>query len=59
MKTSGWEMMLCTIDYAYLAFLMIITSVMSSVSAGMVWVRILVFALSLLLFSILFPDFDS
>lgn len=54
MKTSGWEMMLCTIDYAYLAFLMIITSVMSSVSAGMVWGRILVFALSLLLFSILF-----
>lgn len=54
MKTSGWEMMLCTIDYAYLAFLMIITSVMSSVSAGMVWARILVFALSLLLFSILF-----
>ena len=54
MKTSGWEMMLCMIDYSYLAFLMVITSVMSSVSAGMVWVRILVFALSLLLFAILF-----
>lgn len=57
-KTSGWEIMLCVIDQCYLAFLMALVAMNSSMAGmsgrGIVWWRVIVLALSLSLFGIVY-----